>query len=322
VLGRLIVGPEGATVDDTHLPPDPPTDEPIDGEWMDGPDAERVLRRLEGLRASGLPPEVRERHLARIRSFEPATTTRTASRKGLGRRQRRLAPVAAASLALLLVASGGTAALARDAVPDDALYGLKRTAEQAWVAVPRGAGQAAELQLVLAARRLEEAGQAPAHADRLIAEGVDNVEAAAEERPEQALESLARLLGDGPDRLPDQASPRARSSLHRNCLRIAARHGLDDGPCGAAPPDLHPGKGHPGKGQGRAEGRANREGKTDRKAKAEARRGQKLGGAADGAEDSAEDSAEDGAGDSAEDGAGDSAEGGAEDSAAGGAEDG
>jgi hypothetical protein len=217
-----------------------------------------AVERLQRLAEVPLPPEVRERHLLAIRTTEPVEGAGRTSSPSRGWRraahvQRRLVPVAAASLALVLVAGGGTVALAGNAVPEDALYGVKRTAEQVWVAVPRGSQGAAELQLTLAGRRLAEAERAPAHAERLVAEGLENAEAAAEELPEEAIESLSRLLGDGEGRLPDRASPRARSALHRNCVRIAEKHGLDVGPCGEAPPDEHPGGGK-GLGHGRGQG--------------------------------------------------------------------
>jgi hypothetical protein len=153
-------------------------------------------------------------------------------------------PLTAATTALLLLGGGGTVVAAQEAAPDDTLYGVKRASEQVWVAIPRGAERSAEVHLALAERRLGEARRAPEHAPRLIDEGVAEAEAAADDRPEEAVEALGRLLGEGEDALPAQASPRARQALHRNCTRIAARHDLSDAPCGAAPEaGEHPGRG-------------------------------------------------------------------------------
>jgi hypothetical protein len=208
-----------------------------------------------------LPPETRDRQLSRLRAHEPtAVRAEGPGRRSVPRRvHRRLAPLTAAATALVLFGGGGTLVAAQEAAPDDALYGLKRASEQVWVALPRGSDRAAEIRLALADRRLGEAQRAPQHAQRLVSEGVEQAEAAAEERPEEALESLGRLLGQGEGRLPDQASPRAREALHRNCTRIAAKHGLSDAPCGDAPEaGEHPGRGRsgaPGRGGiGRGEG--------------------------------------------------------------------
>jgi hypothetical protein len=196
--------------------------------------------RLGSLRDEQVPPEVRTRHLARIRSHEPTPVPAPARRPAP--RTRRLVPLTAATAALLLF--GGSVVAAQEAAPDDALYGVKRASESVWLALPRDADRSAEVHLALAERRLGEARRAPEHAPRLIDEGVAEAEAAADDRPEEAVEALGRLLGEGADALPAQASPRARQALHRNCTRIAARHGLSDAPCGTAPEaGDHPGRG-------------------------------------------------------------------------------
>jgi hypothetical protein len=223
---------------------------------------DRAADRVRRLADEPLPTDVRERHLHRLRTHQPAHEP-AATRAATGpsrRRHRRLAPLTAAATALVLFGGGGTVVAAQDAAPDDALYGVKRASEQVWTALPRDAGGRAEVRLALAERRLGEARQAPQHAQRLISEGLEDAEAAAEERPEEAIESFGRLLGQGEGRLPDQASPRARQALHRNCTRIAAKHGLSDAPCGAAPEvGDHPGRGpkgdgHPGLGRGEGRG--------------------------------------------------------------------
>lgn len=205
------------------------------------------LHRVRELGEEPLPEASRARHLLRIRTHEPA------GRRSPGRwraPRRRLVAFGAAATALLVLGGGGAVAAAQDAQPDDALYGLKRTSEQVWLGIPGGSERVAQVHLTLAARRIHEARQAPAHAERLVAEGLENVEAAAEEQPEQAIENFERLLGDGDDRLPDNASPVARAALHRNCVRIAEKHGLSSEGCGPAPAVDHPGRGH-GVGQGR-----------------------------------------------------------------------
>jgi hypothetical protein len=219
----------------------------------DGHDpTEQVADRLRALADEPIRTEIRDRHLLRLRSHEPPRpAARAASSAGERGWRRRLAPLTAAATAIVLFGGGGTVVAAQDAAPDEALYGVKRASEQLWIGLPRGRGEAADVQLAMAERRLEEARRAPAHAPRLVEEGADNAEAAAEERPEEAIAAFGRLLGDGADRLPDQASPRAREVLHRNCVRIAEKHDLSDAPCGAAPEA----SGHPGRGRGSEIGR-------------------------------------------------------------------
>ncbi|TVP69740.1 MAG: hypothetical protein EA340_06795 [Nitriliruptor sp.] len=208
-----------------------------------------VLRRVRTLAATPLPAASRTRHLLTIRTHTPAGERpapaggpRRAS-AGVPRLRRRTAAVVSATLTGLLVLGGGAIAAAQDAPPDAALYGVKRASEQAWVMVPRRSERAAEVQLALAERRIDEARQRPEHAERLVAEGLENVDSAAEELPQEAIDNFARLLGDGPDALPPTAAPAARAALHRNCQRIADRHGLDAGPCGERPQVEHPGRG-------------------------------------------------------------------------------
>jgi hypothetical protein len=206
---------------------------------------EQAERRIRALGDEPLPSEVRDRHLLRIRTHVPAGSVPARAPEPARGWRRRLAPLTAAATALVLFGGGGTVvAAAQDAVPDDALYGVKRASEQIWVGLPRDRERAAEMQLAMAERRLGEARRAPDHAQRLITEGVENAEAAAEERPEEAIEAFGRLLGEGEGKLPEQASPRAREALHRNCARIAAKHGLSDAPCGSPPAASdHPGRG-------------------------------------------------------------------------------
>jgi hypothetical protein len=209
---------------------------------------ERTADRVRALAGERLPTEARDRHLLRIRTHEPASDAARRPTPAPGRGwRRRLAPLTAAATALVLFGGGGTVVAAQDATPDDTLYTVKRATEQVWVGMPRGRERAAEVQLALADRRLDEARRAPHHAQRLVEEGVANAEAAADERPEEAIESFLRLLGEGEGRLPAEASPRARQALHRNCVRIATKHQLGPERCGTAPDAGD----HPGRGQGR-----------------------------------------------------------------------
>jgi hypothetical protein len=225
---------------------------------------EQTERRVRALGDEPIPSDVRDRHLLRIRTHEPAGAPPSRTPAPARGWRRRLAPLTAAATALVLFGGGGTVvAAAQDAVPDDALYGVKRASEQVWVGLPRGRERAAEMQLAMAERRLDEARRAPDHAPRLIGEGVENAEAAAEELPEEAIETFGRLLGKGEGSLPEQASPRARQALHRNCVRIAGKHGLSAERCGGEPDaGDHPGRGpraDVGRGQGR-DGAPGREG--------------------------------------------------------------
>ena len=222
----------------------------------DGHEEREVEQRLRALADEPLSEATRERHLARLEQTPPVERRAPWSR---GRVPRRAVPVLAAMVLLLVVSGGGAVAAAQDATPDGALYGVKRASEEVWVALPRGSERAAQVQLTLAMRRHGEAMRAPGHAERLLAAGAEHAENAAEELPEETLETFQRLLGDGEDALPSHASPRAHSAIHRNCVRLAERHGFDaapSGPCGEAPEDAHPGRGmgpdgHPGRGMDR-----------------------------------------------------------------------
>jgi hypothetical protein len=226
---------------------------------------ESSLLRVRALSDEPLPAASRSRHLLRIRTHEPdprAASQRRGYVPGRARGiRRRLVVLTAGAMALLLLTAGSAVAVAQDAAPDDALYGLKRTSEQVWLSLPLGSERAAEVHLALAERRLDEIRRAPTHAERLVGEGIENVEAAASERPEEAIETFVRLLGTGEDSLPEQASPAARAALHRNCVRIATKHDLGPERCGDAPEGEHPGRGlgrgqgdHPGQGRGEGEG--------------------------------------------------------------------
>lgn len=224
-----------------------------------GGDLTAALRRVHALADEPVPPQVRSRHLARIRGDASLGAAHGRAARGRAARgwfgvlQRRLAPIAAVAVALLVFAGGGTVALAQDADPDDALYGLKRASEQAWIALPRGSERAAEVHLAIAERRIGEAQRAPHHAEGLVAASVASIEAAAEENPEEAITTFVRLLGDGEGALPANASPAARAALARNCHRIAQHHGLEDLAvnCPDAGDFEHPGR---GRGAGPADG--------------------------------------------------------------------
>ena len=238
----------------------------LDAEAEGDPDeVTETLQHVRALADEPLPEASRTRALQRIRTHQPADRRRAPVAGGhRGHRQvrrggarRRLVSVTAGALALMMLTAGTAVAVAQDAAPDDALYGVKRASEQAWLVMPRGQERAADVHLALAERRIEEARRAPQHAERLVAEGVENVEAAADERPEEAIENFKRLLGltEG-EALPENASDAARAALHRNCVRIADRHELGSGQCGDAPDFQHPGRGlgqdgeHPGRGLG------------------------------------------------------------------------
>lgn len=208
-----------------------------------GEDAEdAVLRRVRSLADGPIPADVRTRHLATIHSHpgDAAPAPAPSRPRWLPALQRRLAPLTAAATALVLFAGGGTVALAQDALPDDTLYGVKRASEQVWVSLPRGRERAAQVHLGLAERRIDEAGRVPHHAETLVAAGLRNVEEAADELPEEAVRTLGELVRE---RHPAHAAPAAKAALHRNCVRIAERHGLSDAPCGDEPHVTHPGRG-------------------------------------------------------------------------------
>lgn len=230
------------------------------------PEDAALLRSIERLRALAhepLPEASRERHLLTIRTAaqQVAAGPEPRARGRRARLRRQTIALAAATVAMLVVTSGGAVALAQSAGPDDVLYGVKRASEQAWMTVPRNPQGQARAHLTLAERRADEAAAAPGHAAQLIADGLEHVEAASGELPEQAIATFERLLGTGDDSLPAHASPAARAAIHRNCVRIATRHGLDAGRCGPAPTEAHPGR---GVGRDHAPGQQREPGQTGR----------------------------------------------------------
>jgi hypothetical protein len=246
---------------DDHLDPDQ-VDRLIDDVLGDSstpggsPDApaERIaMQRMRALAGEPLPEETRERHLATIRAREPVSAGTPRPISGwLAGVTRRLVPVTAAATLLLVAFAGTAVAVAQDADPDSALYGLKQTSEQVWLALPRGQERRAEVHLAIAERRMHEVARTPHHAEMLAAAAVSNIEAAADEKPEEAVQRLAELVREHSERMEAGHPGRgvAIAALHRNCLRIARHHGIATSDealtnlCGPTPDVVHPGRGH------------------------------------------------------------------------------
>lgn len=194
-----------------------------------------AARQIRSLSEEPVPADVRDRHLAAIRQAAaertaPAATAATGSNWLLGLR-RRAAALAAATGLVFTATGGGAIAMAQDAAPGDALYGVKRASESVALAVT---SDDARLHLQFAERRIEELAAAPEHAEELApqaAEHLNNAQAhgaAADEAGAKAIESLTAVLAN----LPDEAS-NARIAVSRACARIAERHGHDAPDCDA-----------------------------------------------------------------------------------------
>lgn len=201
-----------------------------------------AARRIRALADEPVPAEIRNRHLATIRRAAaersaPTPAAADGSNWLLGLR-RRAAAVAAATGLVFTATGGGAVALAQDATPDDALYGVKRLSENVALAVT---SDDAQLHLQFAERRLEELEAAPDHAAELAPQAAEHLNhaqahgASADDAGAAAVARLSTVL----DQLSQntEVNENALSAVSRACQRIAERHGHDgpDAPdCGDA----------------------------------------------------------------------------------------
>ncbi|MGH3442066.1 MAG: DUF5667 domain-containing protein, partial [Nitriliruptorales bacterium] len=163
-----------------------------------------------------VPPEVRDRHLALIRS---RLTDAQAPVATAGPIRRRLTALAAGLATFLTLGGGGAVALAQNAQPGDPLYGLKRATERVRLAFA-GDQEEDSLHVTLAERRIQEAAGAPDQRHELLTQALDALLAASEAPGERAVTVLASLLETD---LPDDAAEQATIALAVACERIAAR---------------------------------------------------------------------------------------------------
>lgn len=255
---------------------------PVDEPGGDGAHADVAARLHASLAAPGLDPAVRQRHLRAIRARAAAlptpapapavprptparapaapTAAPTARAPAGGGWARRLAStVSAAGLVVVLGASGAVAA-SHDALPGQALYGVKEVSERLVLAAPLPAGVAVDRHLAFADRRLDEAGalvdagRDPALvADALAAHArlMERAGALAGEDRELAgrveaaalvaRDRLTSLLEGG---LPDVAADQARAALTAVHERLDRQPGT---PATPTPPAAPPrGSGAPG----------------------------------------------------------------------------
>lgn len=174
-----------------------------------------------------VPPEVAQRHLfAMHEALDHVIITPRHPRRGLSWR-RRLAGATAAVTAFATF-GGGAVALAQEAQPGDALYGLKRASETARLVLELDAEGDAALHVQFAQERLEELENHPHEAEDLLANALEHVgkaekagdpaiQAQAQAAGEQAVAALTELLDGG---LPESASDQARAALERARDRI------------------------------------------------------------------------------------------------------
>lgn len=203
-----------------------------------------AARRIRALADEPVPAEVRSRHLATIRQAAaersaPTPVAASGSNWLLGLR-RRAAAVAAATGLVFTATGGGAVALAQDAAPGDALYGVKRVSENVALAVT---SDDAQLHLQFAERRLEELEAAPDHAAELAplaAEHLNHAQAhgaAADEAGAEAVLRLSAVLQKFAEN--PEVNDNARIAVSRACERIADRHG---GECDNTEPPGSPGR--------------------------------------------------------------------------------
>lgn len=174
-----------------------------------------AARRVRALASAPVPTEVRDRHLALIRS---RLTDRPSPPVTAGPIRRRLTALAAGLATFLTLGGGGAVALAQNAQPGDPLYGLKRATERVRLAF---AGEDEDtLRLTLAERRIEEAERAVEQRPELLTDALDELLAASHVPSDHAVAVLASLLETD---LPAAAANRARIALAAACERIAER---------------------------------------------------------------------------------------------------
>ncbi|PRY43407.1 DUF5667 domain-containing protein [Umezawaea tangerina] len=129
----------------------------VDAELADELAVVDLLRAAAG--SSGPDAEARERMRQRILGAErPAASVVLLPRQRRSSARGRLAVAAAAALCLVLSLAGMSLLLSRDALPGDALYGMKRTAESASLGFTFGDESKALKRLEFAAARLAEMG--------------------------------------------------------------------------------------------------------------------------------------------------------------------
>lgn len=176
---------------------------------------------VRALATEPLPPATRERHLAHIRQ---ALAPPLRQRRFAGFR-RRVAVIAAAVTATLTFTGGATYAAAQQALPGDALYGVKRATERLALAVEQDPDEDAKLLVRFAQRRLLEAAATPGLTDELVAEAIVQLEAAAAVpgvAGSQSLEVIRQLLAG---RLEGPTSQQAQHLLARVCVELARERG-------------------------------------------------------------------------------------------------
>lgn len=179
--------------------------------------------RVRSLAGVAIPPEVRERHLALIRSGL-ADAPRSVVHAGPIRR--RFTALTAGLATFLALGGGGAVAVAQNAEPGDVLYGLKRATERVRLAF---AGDDEEsVRVELAERRIAEAASTRGQRHVLLEDALDELIAATEDPDARAIAALASLLDAG---LPDAAAERARDALADACERIAERREREPEAC-------------------------------------------------------------------------------------------
>ncbi len=235
---------------------------------------------LRSLATAPIPDETIAAHLSAMSealAAEPALTPGVswASATPLTTWQRLRGRIAAvAATATLFTAGGGGAAVAvaQEANPGDALYGLKRASEQVRLVV---SSDDAPIHLELAARRIAEAQAVPEEAEDLGDEALESLadaEAAGADpeavniASENALATITELLDE---KLPDTASDNAREALTRVQEKLAARVearrngekptppgqvGREDRPTPPGQEGREDGPGAPGQGNGEGNG--------------------------------------------------------------------
>lgn len=183
-----------------------------------------AARDVRSLVDEPIPTAVRDRHLAAIRAAaaDPAPATSTGG--WLSTLRRRAAAVAAATTLAFGATGGGAVALAQDANPGDALYGVKRVSENVALAVTN---DDARLHLSFAERRLNELEAVPDQAAELAGEAAQQLELAQErgadlsEAGVKAVERLSQIAAQLDER---DANENAVIAVSRACARIADRN--------------------------------------------------------------------------------------------------
>lgn len=172
----------------------------------------------------GVPHGGRARHKMPSRAVDRPRGSRGSRRPGAASARRRVGIIGVAALAVMVALAGAGTFFSRDALPGDTLYGVKRVAESAGLAMTFGDEAKARRQLDLASTRLSEIEQLVSR-QRTSAPDPQLLEATISAFDSAASEGSRMLLGGqqvpGADGLGDLRTWAAQQAARLAALRSA-----------------------------------------------------------------------------------------------------